>query len=778
MYRTLILNFILAFSLAAATSISPTLFAAQTAATMYSTRAAIKTIHLTEEQLRELAKDLAPKVNLFRAVWAIDPKAELVAGTSRDFLYWIMRQFRGLESDRAVLKKMKELRAISTIDVKDFVSAESDCDIISSYDEVMKIEPGKYGLRKIDTILPDRFKPKTKVGKSEVDQGYIPLEKMRLSQNGINEPDHFGNPVAEIISGKLSVNFSPDKVFWQTHYALMGMNHPVLLAVRYVRLLAQDYFNRYGDEKPNEQLLESRLESEIELAIKKIFHDAMSDSRFAALLDSERGSRFLNGSLLKSFRNYTNPDASLYFFKKLGFQELQAHYHDKIEPLNQFLFKQHRDEELVKQNWQLAKLDEEKMLLNVQDIFTGLKFLHGTRSEAAFRAIILQGILPSRMGQYGPGLYGVPTPLEGVASNYAGGRDTIIEFDIDPKTRVMNEKLAVTLETKWRQETGRKSLRGTQGEGRASDEFCEAFGIDILWVPGSQAIVKNSAVLSKARGKYRSIKSTRMLLEEINSVSDIPSLIKAISDVMMNGVDDTERNVLLSNIAPHHLKKVNEINFSDQNFDEAYASLSLINLLTPEKRAELAAVLAKNHLPQLIEKISKDEVSVDFLPCNIWAASLGAVDSSELAKAILNSKDKKARDWLIGRVLWREQWTAKPELIADIIATAKTEDDVITIWTSIFRHPYWQKFPDLIDSMADKTLRMIEQEKMKSFMVGEMAHYLEIALQLSPKLQKALGIKASEVRKLGATITPPANQKKPTSTFAETCRKVLKLFGL
>ncbi len=47
------------------------------------------------EEFKSLAEELSHKVNLFKDVWTVDPEAEFYGGTSRDYLYWLKRQFRG-----------------------------------------------------------------------------------------------------------------------------------------------------------------------------------------------------------------------------------------------------------------------------------------------------------------------------------------------------------------------------------------------------------------------------------------------------------------------------------------------------------------------------------------------------------------------------------------------------------------------------------------------------------------------------------------------------------
>src|SRR5690349_11911861 len=84
------------------------------------------------------------------------------------------------------------------------------------------------------------------MGETEINQGFLPAEKIRLSSNGIVEKPAFGQGAREIFSGNLTAHFADPKAFAKTFYAKNGQNHQVLLALRYLRLLAMDYFHTHG----------------------------------------------------------------------------------------------------------------------------------------------------------------------------------------------------------------------------------------------------------------------------------------------------------------------------------------------------------------------------------------------------------------------------------------------------------------------------------------------------------------------------------------------------
>ena len=64
---------------------------------------------LSEQEFRQLSERLSQKVNLFQEVWAREPNAEFVAGTSRDFLYWVKGQFQSVTTREQAMKVQDEL---------------------------------------------------------------------------------------------------------------------------------------------------------------------------------------------------------------------------------------------------------------------------------------------------------------------------------------------------------------------------------------------------------------------------------------------------------------------------------------------------------------------------------------------------------------------------------------------------------------------------------------------------------------------------------------------
>src|SRR5205807_107434 len=117
--------------------------------------------------------------------------------------------------------KKAELRRRPFIQVRDFIVGESDVDILSDRGH-LGLDASDYGIKKVDSINAERLDPITEAGKSEREQGHIPVEKIVLGRTGIESSPLFGDGAKEIFTGKLTVHFAPRAQFDNTQYAKLG----------------------------------------------------------------------------------------------------------------------------------------------------------------------------------------------------------------------------------------------------------------------------------------------------------------------------------------------------------------------------------------------------------------------------------------------------------------------------------------------------------------------------------------------------------------------------
>jgi hypothetical protein len=482
---------------------------------------------LSETEFRELATELSHKVNLFHDAWIKDPNAEFYGGTSRDFLYWIKGQFKAAHNREEALAIKKRLLATPAIDVKEFLIGDSDVDVVSS--SQFALDPKEYGVRKIDTLSSEIFDPKSELGQNERLQGYIPAEKIRLTHGGFSTANELGNGLNEIYTGHLTVAFAKPSDFNKSKYAREGLNHPILLALRYLRLQAMDYFQTYGKDLPAPEKLLKRIDPETDKKLREVFEGAIHNNSLKPNLARYQFVSWINGTLKKMFRSYTNPDVSMELVKAYGIDRLPTIY-SEIEPLNQYLFQKARDPIAIEKALKKYGVKSAEFFLPRAEYFPDGYIYHGTRKEDWFRTILFQGVLPSTSGAAGAGLYGVAEKDKEFSERWAGDKQRLIRFPISETAKIVDI---------------------TQGEGQRVwnlfgqnlddyEKFADTFGIDILRYPYSpQAfVVKNSQALGTPNGVYRTLLPLSSLIEKLKDESDPIELYRQIEINNLNARDE------------------------------------------------------------------------------------------------------------------------------------------------------------------------------------------------------------------------------------------------
>ncbi len=493
-------------------------------------------IQVSKKKFTQLGIELLPKVNLFAAVLKADPHAKFFGGTSRDYLYWLMGQFRNLKTTVEIDAKISELKKRPIIDIREILGIESDVDVITQ--NGLSINPSTFGVRKIDSISPDRFKKGSELSKNEIDQGFIPIEKIQISQNKIFTPSVFGDGVEELLTGKLSVHFTEDKAFWNSYYASKHLNHPVLLAIRYLRLRAMHWYQMNGSEVPDVQKLLTFDES-IKTKIKSVFNSATSDPKFKLFLDNKQGLAWLNASILKAFRAYTSPTAAYHLFSSMGFKQLQEIF-PQIESINQFLFIQNRDFQFINQNFKKYEFKSNEVYVEPSSAIPDLRLFHGTNSEASFRGIIFQNIMPSVGGSAGAGLYAVSESNVEFAVSRAGSKDLVVVLKISPDAKIIDisQGAGKDLFEKWNE--------SNDLDGNLEDAFAQAFGADILIYPyktehaSTAYVIKNSKVIQSRQGLSRQLVPISQVVKNAEQVKTVEDFEKLLDTIYFNSFSQNE----------------------------------------------------------------------------------------------------------------------------------------------------------------------------------------------------------------------------------------------
>ena len=468
---------------------------------------------ITETEFRALANELAQKVNIFQEVWKQDPEAAFYGGTTRDYLYWLKGKFRDASKREEALQIVKDLQALPTIQVREFIIGDSDVDVVSG--KPIGLNSADYGVRKFDTIPRDIFDPATVLGQNEIGQGYAPAEKIRISgTSGISQAEELGDGVHEIYSGKLSVHFPKPEKFLETKYAQEGLNHPILLALRYLRLQAINYYQTFGKGFPDLRNLQKGLDSESAEAVRQVILSTLDGKELLPYLKRPKFKSWLNGTIQKAFRSYTNPTAALEYMKMFGVDHLAELYpNNQIEPVNEYVFSQFRDRESIENSLQHYQV-KKSFFQKPENYFPDGFLYHGTPDEAAFRSILFQGVLPSTGGSAGAGLYGVAEKDKKFAETYKNSKpDNLLKFPVKDDAKIV-DLTAGEGNRVW------KDFKKSHGDN--FELFAETFGIDILKYPYTPEayVVKNSDALEKAQGVNRQLLPFSELFSKVPSLTD------------------------------------------------------------------------------------------------------------------------------------------------------------------------------------------------------------------------------------------------------------------
>ena len=473
---------------------------------------------LSEQEFRVLAVDLAKKVNLFQDVWSADPVAEFYGGTSRDFLYWVKGKFRAAKTEQDAQIIAEQLRKTPMIDVREFIIGDSDVDVVTRAQ--LSLDAAHYGIRKFDSISPEIFDPNTELGKNELWQGHIPAEKIRLSISGLSQSAELGDGVKEIYKGELSVHFSEPKKFWSTKYAAAKENHPVLLALRFLRLQAINYFRTHGQEYPELEKLKKGFAGNSEGEVRAVISAAQENLELKPFLDQSRFKTWINATIQKAFRSYTNPTAALKLMEMFHVELFPSLYGEhQIEPIYQYVFQKNRDEKKVAENYNEFSVRPRQLMEPVNQHFPDGFLYHGTKNDTAFRSILFQGVLPSEAGSAGAGLYGVAQSFLPFAIQWAQEKNRVLKLPVKPEAKIVDITKGQGADL-WK--------RYSEKYGDDLEKFAEAFGIDMIRYPyGSTVayVVKNSAILGHAQGVFRELLTFPKMLEKMKEIRDAKTLV-------------------------------------------------------------------------------------------------------------------------------------------------------------------------------------------------------------------------------------------------------------
>lgn len=284
---------------------------------------------ITIEEFEALLVEKAPLVDVFNEIWIRDKDASIVFGAVRNYAFWMKRKITETSVD--------EVRKLTRIKSAEFLPRGSDLDVLLS-----RPRPGPKGkpnkrpvwakitrmfrhISHIESVRPGRFEPDHRDYLTDVSQGWIPAEKLRLAREGFIRDATFGSGLEEIYTGRVSIFFSSDADFATNHYVLKQLNHRVLLVARFIRNVTMSYAALAGKDnhsKLDSDLLLSLIPKDVQIRIHTIVKPLLTTDELAPYLAQTGFVRWLNHSLERAYFGPVHVEATRYLHQHFGFADL------------------------------------------------------------------------------------------------------------------------------------------------------------------------------------------------------------------------------------------------------------------------------------------------------------------------------------------------------------------------------------------------------------------------------------------------------------------------
>lgn len=488
--------------------------------------------YVSPERFGALALRLAPRVDLFQAIWAVDPDAELYGGTSRDFLWFLRRKFSAARSVDDVDAIVRALEA-RVIDAREFIAPESDVDVISTKELGDSVLYDPAFVTRIERVGAEWFRPKHPRYEQELQQGGIPVEKIRLGRQGFRAPvdPALAGGVEEIHRGVPTLGYRD--TIRDTQFFRDRENHPLLLVLRWLRQTSVAYFQRFGRGAPSEENLREVLDETSIRTAREIVAEALrAPETLRPFFAKESFSKRVNRQVQKSYRSHINPTVARLLHARFSIDEVLAPYVPApVRPYHSVMFA-HRWADDALAAWaadaEVAAAVEPFGDYARREGFgtngASVEVLHGTPSLDAYRSLVFAGAAPSESGSGGSGLYASDRRHRGFVENWRKQERPKELGPLVVRLRVRSGARFVDTTRGSGQALWKKFDAGGFGPvkeigGARYDAFARRFGVDVLrFEYGTVAayVVKNGDVLESIAGDTMPLMTYRDAAEALD----------------------------------------------------------------------------------------------------------------------------------------------------------------------------------------------------------------------------------------------------------------------
>jgi hypothetical protein len=514
---------------------------------------------ITRQEFEKVVIETAKKVDAFQAVWKADKDAKLFGGVARDVAVYVIDQFKYATNRQEAERVLTSLRNTKTIPVRRILRATSDLDVVTTASNYTLPKGSKFGVGRVESIDVHRFDLNTAEGQSEQAQGYLPIEKLLLSQTEFTTVAQFGDGVAELYADHPTAKIDLSK-FWGTHYAVQKLNHPILLAARFVRLRG---LLSHAHGKSATQISDTDSQS-LEF-VKKAVQLASNRDDFKEFVMKDRFRVWLEKLIFSVYTGKTDRATTDYLMKSTGLEALNLK--ESITSIQALSFKAPQSRMSDQTFVQRFGFQPSEIIKPASQYVPDGRLYHGTPSEEAFQYIINDGFVPSSRGAVGPGLYTVPASEMKIAVIFAGNvEDRIVELEVDPNARFIDLRdkpnLFLQLARKINPADPLENypllkLRehgfalgdkpGTPLQevyGDALDVVARELGVDgfiYILSSGEEAVlVKNSAAIRSIKGYKRNTISAKTLVSQAKAVKDKVSFFNIVNQLPIYQLRDVD----------------------------------------------------------------------------------------------------------------------------------------------------------------------------------------------------------------------------------------------
>lgn len=503
--------------------------------------------HVDKTRFKQIAVRLAPRVDLFQAIWEADGTAQIYGGTARDYFWWLRRELAKCKTAACVDDFVRRTED-GVVDAREFLLGDADVDVLGT--EAAKLTSfDRAHFTRIDVADRRRFDAAEKLSADERKQGALPTEKLRLGKDGLGESDGFAGGAGEIYDASPTLMLT--QAIRETDGFRQYENHPLLLALRWVRQAGVAYAHRFGTNRVDDvQLAQTTDPDSLEKATEVAAALDAAPEELEPFLANPRFLHRLNRARARLFQGFTNAEAARHLYEIVGLDHALLPFADRLDPFFTVTFRKDWSASTIEAH--RTRLGDARAALGTLGAYFAksampvvdgavpaageVHLFHGTWTAATYRNIATHGILPSEQGLAGMGVYAVDPRSAVYAKQWRepAGNGYALRLCVKADATFLD----LTSGEGKRLLEAFRALRAELGppwsDGYEEDALANYLGVDVLKYPYNEAsayVVKNGAAVLRTEPWSHRLRSLAELRQAARETTDpIAVLREAMAD--------------------------------------------------------------------------------------------------------------------------------------------------------------------------------------------------------------------------------------------------------